>query len=271
MKNLLLLISLAFSINALAQTSMTGSPDSAKNITHTGSTGQYSITNPLDYNGTFFTNSPTTANCTNNCKSDYLYLYDLGLHIPSNAIITGVQVTQTHGGCNSGSYMIDSLHLAYNGGILGSAKRDSAAGGTSYDTIGSSSDKWSAALTPDTVNSNSFGLFINSDGNGICTYSQFSITVTIYYQTGAGIASITHKSSITISPNPAANYLNITLPSYYLLTVTNLVGEKMNSSLITNNSTPNTQLDVTGYPNGIYFLRAQSGSDVEVGKFVVQH
>ena len=105
MKKILLLLSLVCSISTFAQTSMTGTPDSAKNITHSNSTGQYSITNPLGYNGTFFNNSPTTANCTNNCKSDYLYLYDLGLHIPSNAIITGVQVTQTQGGCNLGSYI----------------------------------------------------------------------------------------------------------------------------------------------------------------------
>jgi len=162
------------------------------------------------------------------------------------------------------------LHLAYNGSILGNAKRDSAAV-TTYDTLGSSSDTWSAALTPDTVNSNSFGLFINSDGNGVCTFSQFSITITIYYQTGAGIASITKESHITISPNPAANYLNITLPPYSSLTVTNVVGQIITSSSVTTYSTPNTKLNVTNYPNGIYFLRAQSDSGVEVVKFVVQH
>jgi hypothetical protein len=271
MKKIVLLISLAFSVNAFGQNSMTGIPDSAQNIHYPGSTGQYSIVNPLDYNGTMFTNSPTTANCTNNCKSDYLYLYDLGLTIPSNAIIKGIQVIQTHGGCNSGSYMIDTLQLAYNGSIISKPERDSAAGGTSYDTLGSSSDSWSAVLSPDSINSNSFGLFIHSTGNGICTFGQFSILVTIYYQTGTGITTINRKSGINISPNPAVNTLNITLPSGFSLTVTNLLGIIMNSSLINNYLTLNTKIDVTNYPNGIYFLHAQSGSDVRVAKFVVQH
>src|SRR5579863_4169025 len=152
MKKIFLLISLAFSVNAFGQTSMTGIPDSAQNITHTGSTGQYSITNPLGYNGTFFTNSPTTANCTNNCKSDYLYFYDLGLTLPGNSTIKGIQVIQTHGGCNSGSYVIDTLRLASNGSVISIAKRDSAPGGTVTDTLGSSSDNWSAVLTPALIN-----------------------------------------------------------------------------------------------------------------------
>lgn len=271
MKKIFLLICLAFSINAIGQTSMTGIPDSAKNISYPGSTGQYTITNPLNYNGTMFANSPTTSSCTNNCKSDYIYFYDLGLNIPSNAIVSGIQVIQTHGGCNSGSYVIDTLHLASNGSVISVAKRDSAPGGTNIDTLGSSSDNWSAVLTPAIIDSNGFGLFINTTGNGICTFGQFSILINVYYQTGAGIATISRESGLNISPNPAVNYLNITLPSSFSLTVTNLVGIKMNSSSINNYSTSNVKIDVTDYPNGIYFLRAQSGSEVKVYKFVVQH
>jgi len=78
------------------------------------------------------------ANCTNNCKSEYLYLYDLGLNIPRHSTITGVRAVQIHCGCNNGSYDIDTLRLAVNGSVIGAAKRDSVPSATKTDTLGSS-------------------------------------------------------------------------------------------------------------------------------------
>ena len=268
MKRILLLICLAFNISAFAQSSMTATPDSVQNISYPGSTGQYTISNPLSYNGTMFNNPPTTVGCINNCKSDYLYFYDFGFNIPNNATITGVQVIHVRGGCNSGSYDIDTLHLASDGSIISEAKRDSVSGGTGTDTLGSSSDTWNTSLTPSIVNAGHFGLFINSTGTGICTFGQFSIQVNVYYTTPTGIETVNSKSQVNIFPNPVSNYLNISLSSSSEITVTNLLGQQQ---VVVGKSGVKEQLDVSNYPNGIYFIRAQSGTEVNQAKFLVAH
>lgn len=182
MKTFLLTLCTIAYMQSYTQMSVIGIPDSVANVSHPSSNGAYTITNsnPLNHNGTAFTNPPITVNCINNCKSDYLYFYDLDLNIPSNFIITGVEVIHGRGACNQGSWIIDSIHLAYNGAIIGTAKRDSAST-SEKDTLGGSNDVWNAILTPGIVNSNSFGLFINSTGTGICTFMQSDIRVKVYY------------------------------------------------------------------------------------------
>src|SRR5205809_191064 len=140
---------------ALSQNVITGIPDSVQNVSYPGSTGQYTISNPLVHNGSSFTNPPINMNCIMNCTADYLYFYDLGLNVPSGSTIVGIEVIHGRGGCNGGSWDIDTIHLAYNGAIISSAKRDSASG-SATDTLGSLSDNWSAILTSSIVNDNSF-------------------------------------------------------------------------------------------------------------------
>jgi hypothetical protein len=165
---------------ALTQGVAQGIPDSVANVPFPGSTGAYNITNPLTHNGTSFTNPPVNSTCFNNCKSDYLYFYDLGFQIPATAQILGVEVIHTRGGCNSGSWVIDTLHLAYNGAAQGLSFRDSASTNET-DTLGSTYDTWGLALTPAIVNSNSFGVMINTTGTGICTFGQFDVRINVYY------------------------------------------------------------------------------------------
>jgi hypothetical protein len=49
MKNIFTLLSLALSLTAFSQSPSIGIPDSVKNLPFTGSTGQYTISNPLVY------------------------------------------------------------------------------------------------------------------------------------------------------------------------------------------------------------------------------
>jgi hypothetical protein len=144
MKTLLTAFILSLSLSAFSQTSSIGIPDSATNISVPNGLVSYVITNPLGYNGSGFANSPVAVLINPNDVSNQLYFYDLDLNIPVGATITGVEVTHKHGGCNSGSYTIDSLYLAYNGNIISSAKRDSASAFTT-NISGSSSDLWSAS------------------------------------------------------------------------------------------------------------------------------
>ena len=80
-------------------------------------------------------------------------------------------------------------------------------------------------------------------------------------------------------PNPASNYITITLPaaqtnsSSVLFTIKNVLGQEIyreDTSLInqTGQVFVTKSFDISSYPNGIYFLRAGNAKPV---KFVVQH
>lgn len=179
-------------------------PDSAKNYPRPGATGSYTITNPLNHNGTQFGNPPITMNCTFNCVANDLFLYDLGISLPSSAVITGVEVIHSRGACNSGSYMIDSIFLGFLGAPLGQAKRDSASISMT-DTLGSPNDGWGAGLTPAMVNDPQFGLIIRSTGTGICTYAPWNVQLILHYDCAPGQALGLIPDSVQNIPRPGAN------------------------------------------------------------------
>lgn len=248
---------------------LSGIPDSVKNVSFPGSTGQYNIasSNPLLYSGSAFTNAPIATSCILNCKSDYLYFYDLNMGIPVTATITGVQITHGRGGCNSGAFMIDTLHLAYNGAIISSAKRDSASNFTTT-ILGSSTDSWGTTLTPAIVNSNSFGVFINGTGSGICTFSQSNVVIDVYYCTSlAGINSYTQKATIKIFPNPVNDFLNIEVGIENIgntYAIYDYTGKLISTGKITNEL---TQLNTNILSSGMYFLKI-NGEIPQTIKFI---
>jgi|GEM_PF-6522100 len=264
---LLLLAGLILNVNAFAQNTMTGIPDSVQNVSYPGSSVQYNISNPLNHSGTSFINAPVMV-CFS-CKSDYLYFYDLGLNIPINATITGIEVIHTRGGCNTGAYVIDTLQLVYNGNIVSIPKRDSTTSGT--DTLGSLSDTWSAALTPAILNSNSFGLFINSSGSGICTFGQFDVRVIVYYSNTNYSASYTpNDASFNIYPDPSSEAFTISFPgiiSEGKLEIFSVFGEKIYSDKIINNS--RKEIHLKNISEGAYFVRVFDGEKYYTKKIII--
>lgn len=119
--------------------------------------------------------------CAVNCKADVLYFYDFDFSLPVNAIVTGVELIHSRGGCNQGSYVIDSIYLVYNNNIISTVfKRDSASTFTT-DTIGGSTDLWGGTVLAQMVNSNGFGIYIHTTGTGICTFAQSDIRLNVYY------------------------------------------------------------------------------------------
>ena len=254
MRKILTIAILATTLSAYAQSPSIGIPDSVQNITYPGSNGQYSISNPLLHNGTNFTNAPTTITCASNCKSDYLYFYDLDLNVPLLATITGIEVIHSRGGCNAGSYVIDTLHLAYNSAIISNVKRDSASYGT--DTLGSPTDNWGALPTPAMVNDNSFGLFINSSGTGICTFQQSSIQVKVYYciDSSAGINSIINEVNVRVFPNPVSNNLTLEVDMGNIKNtykVFDYLGKIVASGVLAGKT---TEINTGNLNSGLYFI-----------------
>ncbi len=215
MKTILTAFILAISLSAFAQTSSIGIPDSAANITVPNGLVSYVITNPLGYTGSGFANSPVVVLINPNNVSNQLYFYDLDLNIPAGATITGVKVTHKHGGAGASSFTIDSLHLAYNGNIISSAKRDSALAFTT-NISGNSSDLWSASLTPTIVNDNSFGIILQSHTTGISTFSQADLQLEVFYTVCSPNNTIgIPDSAINITvPNGLVSYV-ITNPLGY--------------------------------------------------------
>ena len=157
-----------------------GIPDSAVNIPTANGVVSYSITNPLVYSNAGFSNFPVAVLAGNTNISNQLYFYDLDLNVPANAIITGIQVTHVHGGCNANSFTIDSIYLAHNASIISEVKRDSASVYTS-NTSGGPLDSWSSTLTPTIVNDRSFGIIVQSYTTGGCTFAQHDIQVEVFY------------------------------------------------------------------------------------------
>jgi len=232
-----------------------GIPDSATNIAVPNGLVSYFITNPLGYTGSGFANSPVAVLINPNNVSNQLYFYDLDLNIPAGATITGIEVTHKHGGCNAGSYTIDSLYLGYNGNIISGAKRDSASAFTT-NISGNSSDLWSASLTPAIVNDNSFGIILQSHTTGTCTFSQADMQVNVFYcTTVASINSITKQSQIKIFPNPTDTELRVEtfeskVGEFYQ--IFDYTGKLYNSGLVVSD---NFVIDVSQLPTGLYVIR----------------
>jgi hypothetical protein len=198
---------MSLSLIVAAQQFSIGIPDSVKNVSKSGSTGAYTISNAsLNHNGTQFNNVPMTTSCTMNCKSDYLYFYGFNFNIPSNAIITGVEIQRTRGGCNSGSWVIDTLYLAHNSLIISQPKRDSTTNIVT-GTLGSQGDTWASGISPAIVNDNTFGVFISTTGNGICTYGQFDLRMTLFYCVqNANIQNVPDSVKNVSKPNSTGAY-----------------------------------------------------------------
>jgi hypothetical protein len=267
MKKILTIFILAITFSAFAQSPSIGIPDSVQNVSKPGSTGQYIISNPLVHNGTQFTNAPVDVLTPPNSKSDYLYFYDLDLNVPAGATITGVEVIHGRGGCNTGSYVIDSLHLAYNGAIISNTKRDSTSYGT--DTLGSPTDNWGATLTPALVNDNSFGLYINSTGTGICTFQQGNIQVKICYclNSSNGINSIINEVNVSVFPNPVNDNLTLVFGIENIKNTYKIYDFTGKIVAIGSLNGKTSQIKTVGFNKGLYFI-VIDGLNVSPIKFI---
>lgn len=255
MKKIFTLAFILISYTLTAQSVISGIPDSASNISFPGSTGQYTISNPLVVSGTTFSNPPIAMACFSNCKSDYLFFHDFDLNIPLTATILGIEVIHNRGGCNMGSYVIDTLYLANQTGIISSVKRDSTASG--IDTLGNASDMWGAVLSPAIINNSNFGVYVQTTGTGICTFGQFMLEMKVHYTNATSLMDVqkSNTHSAYIVSNPSQNSIELNSKE-------NLIGEPFEIYDITGRriykgkiDTPKMQINVNQFCNGLYFIK----------------
>ncbi len=154
-------------------------------------------------------NVNATANLASGVKTNYLFATHFNMNLHRNATIKGITFTIA----KSGAVGIedDGVHLILNNVIQsGTAQADkSAVGGwpTTDTTVehGSSSDLWGAALTPDDVNSDGFGLAIagiNNVASGDATAYLDHIACTVQFGFGgSNIDGIRNAGYVTMSTN----------------------------------------------------------------------
>ncbi|HNB81304.1 MAG TPA: hypothetical protein PLP14_04350, partial [Chitinophagaceae bacterium] len=252
MNKLFLFFFLCLSFQVQAQLVMSGTPDSVANLSFPGSTGQYTISNPLVVSGTSFSNPPITVSCIMNCKSDYLYFNQFGFTLPLTAIITGIELVHSRGACNSGSYTIDTLQLCWNGNPMGAIRRDSSSI-SETDTLGGAGDLWGLSLTPSQMNDPQFGVMIHSTGSGICTYAQFMVELRIHYTLGSGIETTLEGTGTYIYSIGRSTYLH--LPSQNVSTT--IEAYSLDGTLSGKQKVygENNKLNFDHFSAGIYLLR----------------
>ena len=97
-----------------------------------------------------------------------------------------------------------------------------------------------------------------------------SCYLTIPGITTTGINEATPTFSFNIFPNPATDYLTLELPtnvSKASVSIFNTIGDLEYSSAITNQK---TDIDVSSFANGIYFIQLTNGNNVSRKKFIKQ-
>ena len=231
----------------------TGIPDSVANVSRLGSNGSYTISNPLAHNGSVFTNPPISVNCFNNCESDYLYFHDLDLSPMPMSPITGIEVEHSHGGCNSGSFAIDTLQLCLNGQLIGVPKWDSASS-TTTTTLGSNVDTWGVSnLSTADVLDPSFGIKLFTTGTGICTFGQFNLVVRVFhcFENVLAVNDPLMGYGLVVYPNPVSNRLRWRSEEELVwVGIVDLVGKWVTVPQA------DQEIDVSSLPSGIYLFVA---------------
>jgi len=74
-----------------------------------------------------------------------------------------------------------------------------------------------------------------------------------------------NESNMAVYPNPASNNITIEAPQQAEIEITNIQGQLIKTLAANSNK---TNIDVSAFPNGIYFVKVKMGKRVVVEKFV---
>ena len=210
--------------------------------------------------------------------SRILFAYDFGFTIPAAATITGVKAAVLRMS-TAATAVSDSAVQLFNGQPTGMNHASQALWTPALTTeiYGDSTDTWGIALTPDSVNSNLFGLAVQVMNKNLSasfiTASVDHITMTVYYSTGTGIQSQTRYNS---SPGIYYNASNTTLilfpPAGKINSVrlTDLLGNKILIKGISKTADDRIEFKTPLLSRGMYILISEIGGSEVVEKFFVQ-
>ncbi len=153
-------------LSALAAT--TDGPNFPAIGSNDNSVGVTAWTNP----GNITANDSSFATITTGATSQYLRGRDYGFAIPTNATVTGIQVTigrkATQTGGNGTRDIVVSLFKGGTG-VVGDNKADTATDwptSVGAVTYGATNDLWGTTWTPAQINAAGFGVVLQADRNG---------------------------------------------------------------------------------------------------------
>lgn len=154
----------------------------------------------------------------------------------------------------------------------------SAPGGTTtdgmivkYDIAGDL--QWSVTYDAGSDQNDRFtDIALNAAGDVIACGAAFTTTtasryVTVQYGNAVGMnGPIAGNPTVTVFPNPASTRLNFNAPQHHRpCEVFNALGERV---LV---SSTHRSIDVSGWKEGLYFLRTDNGNTTATSRFTVQH
>jgi hypothetical protein len=86
----------------------------------------------------------------------------------------------------------------------------------------------------------------------------------------AGINESRNSSNISVFPNPATDIITIEITGIFkasYLSIMNIEGQQVITRQI---KEPQTQLDISNLPSGVYFVKLTNDKTVKVGKMIKQ-
>ncbi len=149
-----------------------------------------------------------------------------------------------------------------NGHYIGTAGVENVTGGTSPYTYA-----WSDGETTATITNLEAGIYTVTISDHAGCYEVAKDTV--ISTPAAGINSISNAFTFSVYPNPASTHAFVVLnkvSSGTVFKLENVLGQTLLSQAITDQE---TQLDLSSYPDGVYFIEVRQGDKRGVKQFVL--
>jgi beta-glucanase (GH16 family) len=92
--------------------------------------------------------------------------------------------------------------------------------------------------------------------------------VRVYQQTSLGNSNITNETDSVVFPNPVTDQLNLIISENQIgnrATIYTILGQEFNSQILNNKQ---TIIDVSAFPQGMYFIQLVSGIEKKTYKFI---
>lgn len=211
-------------------------------------------------------------------RSRYIAANDFDMSIPSDATITGIEVSLSGFASHPFAVYDSTLRLtkAYN--MVGVNVPDSASWQVQDENrlYGTGLGLWGESWTPAEINDPGFGImfkvFNASDSSPV--YKLDVVSITVHYTTpqGSGSQTSTPKNFTTVF-EPASGAIHVNFepetPSSYTFSILTLSGTEVYREVIPEVTSFDARVSALHFNPGIYFVRFHSDKDQFVRKLVI--